>query len=498
MLIGLAYVSIRLNIIGIPLDRDEGVFGYTAQVILNHGLPYKDVFDHKPPLVFYIYAMALYFIPPTSSGVHIFLHCYNFVTLICLFFLAKVCLNSYSAGLWTAFVYAVFSASPVIQGFTASTEMFMLLPMTLSILLAVLSARDDNIVYASLSGISGALAFWTKQTALLSALLSIIYLAVEYSAGSRKTMSYANTVRPVLAWFAGVIGISLFIGLYFHYKGVFGEFIYWSFTHNVLYSRMVDTSVQADFFSRNLENIFKEDFLIIGIGFVYGISAAVRKDKRGYFSLGFLLLSFAGTLPGQGYPHYFAQLAPATALAAGAGINSVIISAQSAKIRYGMAILSAALIVFVPLLANPQYYFETSPDKISRNIFGYNPFPESVEVAKYLKQHTAPGDRIFIIGSEPQILLYSGRKSSSAFVIIYPLMASYPRYQEFQERMYQEISNNLPAYIVTSNVPYSFLWDGKADLSRLIKLEQLFYDNYRLEKKWTLNGETAIFLYQKM
>ena len=78
----LVYILIRLNTVSIPLDRDEGIFGYAGQVILNNGLPYRDVFDHKPPVAFYLNALALLFVPPTSTGIHTFLHVYNFLTLI--------------------------------------------------------------------------------------------------------------------------------------------------------------------------------------------------------------------------------------------------------------------------------------------------------------------------------------------------------------------------------------------------------------------------------
>lgn len=69
----LVYILIRLYIVSIPLDRDEGIFGYAGQVILNDGLQYRDVFDHKPPVAFYLKALALLFVPPTSTGIHKFL-----------------------------------------------------------------------------------------------------------------------------------------------------------------------------------------------------------------------------------------------------------------------------------------------------------------------------------------------------------------------------------------------------------------------------------------
>lgn len=40
-------------------QRDSGVFLYVAQTILDGGLPYRDVWDHKPPGVYYIDALGL-------------------------------------------------------------------------------------------------------------------------------------------------------------------------------------------------------------------------------------------------------------------------------------------------------------------------------------------------------------------------------------------------------------------------------------------------------
>lgn len=43
---------------GVP-DRDSGVFLYVARAILRGQTPYLDVWDHKPPLIYYIDALAL-------------------------------------------------------------------------------------------------------------------------------------------------------------------------------------------------------------------------------------------------------------------------------------------------------------------------------------------------------------------------------------------------------------------------------------------------------
>jgi len=42
----------------IPLD-DKEVFRYAGQVILKGGVPYRDFFDHKPPLIFFLNSLGL-------------------------------------------------------------------------------------------------------------------------------------------------------------------------------------------------------------------------------------------------------------------------------------------------------------------------------------------------------------------------------------------------------------------------------------------------------
>src|SRR3954449_2554783 len=39
--------------------RDSGVFLYVASTILGGGIPYRDVWDHKPPAIYYLDALGL-------------------------------------------------------------------------------------------------------------------------------------------------------------------------------------------------------------------------------------------------------------------------------------------------------------------------------------------------------------------------------------------------------------------------------------------------------
>ena len=493
----LVYILIRLNTVSIPLDRDEGIFGYAGQVILNHGLPYRDVFDHKPPIVFYLNALALLFVPPTATGIHIFLHAYNFLTLIILFLLAKTYTESSTAGLWVAFIYAVFSSSPAIQGFTASTEMFLLLPLSMSLLFAVLAVQKRSILYSLSSGICGALAFFTKQTAAFILVFICLYVLVSLiSRILSKNLSKKTSVAILLGWGSGFLLVLLLIVGFYYYQGAFDEFLYWNLTHSLLYSKRSSLSwILSRVYSIGLQ-IVKGNFFIIFIGFVVSLFACFRRNLTGCFMLGFLLCSFLATVPGTVYDHYFAQLAPAVSMAGGWAVALCLSMIPDLRLRKCAALLTAAAIIAVPVWAHSGYYYKQSPIEFSRSFFRENPFPESEDLAEFLAERTSKEDTVFIIGSEPQIFLLSQRQSSTSFAIIYPLMAEFPRYQEFQRTAWEEVKKSKPKYIIIVRIPASLGWDGKANLWIIRKTKQLTDKAYFLEAVMTIDkpkGHLRVF-----
>ena len=493
----LVYILIRLNTVSLPLDRDEGIFGYAGQVILNHGLPYKDVFDHKPPVIFYLNALALLLGPPTATGIHIFLHVYNFFTLIVLFFLAKTYTESYTTGLWVAFTYAVFSSSPAIQGFTASTEIFLLLPLSMSLLFAVLAVQRRSGLLSLASGICGALAFFTKQTAGIILIFICLYLiASQVSRMTTKNSSKRKTIAILFSWGAGCILVTLLLAGYYYYHNVFNEFLYWSFTYNLFYCQQTSVwEALPRIYSIGLQ-IVKGNFLILAMGLAVSLFACFRKNRKGFFMVGFLAFSFLAAVPGTVYNHYFAQIAPAVSLAAGWAVAASLSRIGDSMLRRSVALITAAAMIAVPLLAHSGYYYKQSPIEFSRSFFGGNPFPESEDLAEFLAERTSKEDTIFIIGSEAQIFLLSQRRSSSSIAYVYPLMSEYPRYQEFQHKAWEEVVSKKPKYIIIVRIPTSLMWDGKADLWIVRKTKQLNDKAYFLEAVMTIakpKGELLMF-----
>ena len=227
--IGATYALIRINLIDIPLERDEGTFGYFGQVINDGGLPYRDVVDNKPPVTFYLYALALNFLEPTARNIHIFMQGYNFLTLLALFAAARRCFRSDSAALWTSFIFAIYTSTWSVEGFAATTESFMLLPLTLSLLTSLVANDRRQLGWMVLSGAFGVLACWTKQVAAFS-VLGILLFALSDAWRKRSLPGHGggrSMAWLAAAWVSGGFLISLAIILPYWISGAFYEIFYW-------------------------------------------------------------------------------------------------------------------------------------------------------------------------------------------------------------------------------------------------------------------------------
>ncbi|HPD19129.1 MAG TPA: hypothetical protein PLF61_05655, partial [Candidatus Goldiibacteriota bacterium] len=110
------------------------------------------------------------------------------------------------------------------------------------------------------------------------------------------------------------------------------------------------------------------------------------------------------------------------------------------------------LLLFLLLLTQNDVLFKLSPDQVSRKIFRNNPFPESIEIAKFIKNNTKDTDRIVIIGSEPQILFYAKRKSATGYVCFNQMMDVSKIADEMQIEAIKEIEQSNPAYLVFVNI----------------------------------------------
>ncbi|MGH7442928.1 MAG: hypothetical protein ACREKE_09680, partial [bacterium] len=82
--------------------RDSGVYLLVARTILGGGAPYRDIWDHKPPLTYLIDALGLWISPSgldTYWGVWLLELCSLFASALLLGATARRCFGDYAAAI---------------------------------------------------------------------------------------------------------------------------------------------------------------------------------------------------------------------------------------------------------------------------------------------------------------------------------------------------------------------------------------------------------------
>jgi hypothetical protein len=139
-----------------------------------------------------------------------------------------------------------------------------------------------------------------------------------------------------------------------------------------------------------------------------------------------------------------------------------------------------------------------NPNDAARSIYGANPFPDAMEVAHYLRQHSPADSRIAVFGSEPEIYFYSGRHSATGYIYSYGLMESQKYAGRMQEEMAREIERSEPEYIVYVHCPLSWLRTKQSDPWIFSWADQYLNARYELVEPQPAGGSPQLAVYHRL
>ena len=129
--------------------------------------------------------------------------------------------------------------------------------------------------------------------------------------------------------------------------------------------------------------------------------------------LGVLWLAFAGLAViggGNFHNHYYQQLVPPLALLAGIGGAELLRRRSIAYAAVVAVALAATIAVTAPL------WFD-SPSAQARNVFPGDPHLQTdAAVVRYIRAHTRPGQRIFVMWAAADLYYLSGRDPSFRYM----------------------------------------------------------------------------------
>ena len=475
--------AIRIRLLQIPLERDEGEFAYMGQLMLQGIPPYLLAYNMKLPGIYAAYALIMAIFGQTIAGIHLGLMVVNAIAIVLLFLLTRRLFDNV-VGVVAAASYALLSVSPSVLGTSAHATQF-IVPFALGGTLLLIWALDSG-KYSALfvSGLLYGLAFMMKQHGVFFIAFGVIYFVWSMI---RKQLPDLKRVTSGTGLFLLASAIP-FIGscILLYAVGVFSKFWFWTFTYGSQYVSEVPLSNAVHNF------MILAPWAIGPWGILWGIAGigltAIFWNKKArsswFFLVGFALFSFLTICPGFFFrSHYFVTMLPSVALLAGVAVSAMIQLLSERKRRFPLQIfpvLLIALAIVIPTLKMSDFLFRATPAEACRMMYSVNPFPESIEIGKYIKNHSTEDDKIAVLGSEPQLFFYANRKSATGYIYVYGLMEPHSYAFQMQLDMIHEIEKVRPQYVVFVNISLSWLPRPDSDRTILRWSQSYLSTKYRI------------------
>jgi hypothetical protein len=455
---------VRLRVADVPLERDEGEYAYAGQLILQGVPPYALAYNMKFPGTYYAYAAILALFGHTPWGIHVGLMLVNLATIVLVFVVGRRILGAYP-GAVAAASFGILSLDRWIYGVFAHATHFVVLTALVGLWVLLRAIESER----------RALFFWSAVWLGLSVLMkqhAIFFLPFAaafafWSEARRGDGSLAAVAKQLVAMASGVALPLAVVAVVLVVQGVWPRFWFWTIRYGTAYASQVPLSEALPSLAQGFAAVIPVN-LAFWVGGGLGLFALwiVRWEPRArVFVTGIFIASFLAICPGLYFrPHYFIVVLPAVALLCGVAVESARqLLARALTTAFSGAL--ALVIVFAPIgiyvTKEWSYLFSMGPRELSRSLYGANPFVEAAAIGNYLRERTGVNDRIAVLGSEPEIYFYAGRKAATGYIYTYALMEPQPFAKSMQAEMIREIESTHPRYLVFAKIDAS--WSARDD-----------------------------------
>lgn len=471
VLLCLLPILLYLPTLGAPFERDEGTYATIAQGLLHENVPYRDLFDNKPPLIYGWYAFSFLLFGENIVAPRIIAALLLSATTLAVFGQARM-LFTRSAAYVAAGAFAFSTGLPFVA-LHANTEAYMLLPLVTSLVCFTIGMRRDRLIWFALAGALGGVAVMTKQVAVWNlAALSVMALSWHL----RSAVGAWRRVTPLLCLLAGAIAAVALIAGPFIAVGALGNLLYANLSYNWLYMRFLTLGERFGDLAAGL--VFVSAIAApLMLSSALGLLTIVRAQKRSvdYLLVLWALASAIGVATGgRFYPHYFLHLVPAMAMLTAMVAYKRFWRGTSRGI-WRLAVALGVPLVALSLVVSGAVYLQPydAEERVAPTVFQQKEWEKaSRALGAYIAERSDPDDTIFNLGREPQIYFYADRR---------------PAVQYFYDWAYQydpatvsptieALRRERPVYIVDSVQPPLF-----EPAQRPPAFQRLLEENYEYE-----------------
>jgi len=469
----LTCIAIRIRLLNLPLERDEGEYAYAGQLMLHGIPPYKLAYSMKFPGTYAFYALIMSVFGQTTIGVHLGFLLVNLAT-VGLVLLIGLRLVNWETGLAAGTTYVVLAINPAVMGLAAHATHFVILFTLVGSVLLLGDTGSSSLASVFISGLFLGVAVLMKQPGIIFLIFGFFWLLYR----ERKQLLPRLLFILAIFIFGALLSLIIVIGAVW-FAGTLGNCWFWCVQYAGAYGTSISIKEGWDLFLGSVRVVIGECWPIWLLSAAGLVIALAKSGKfRPLFLVGLTIASALALSIGSYFrPHYFVMLLPALSLFAGIAA-AYGAGAQQVRTRVIAFALFAISMAF-PIATRAEYFFRMSPVDACRFRYGENPFPEAIKVADFLREHSRPDERLVVLGSEPEIYFYSGRQSATGFIYMYPLMEQQRFALQMQRQMIEEVEKNRPGFVVLVWTPRSWLVTASSERLLFQWADQYLNDNYR-------------------
>lgn len=446
----LLFILLRLPIIQVPLERDEGIYAYIGWVWLNGiGLPYRDIFEMKPPLLHFIYGIPTLLFGNSFKGIRIFSIIWG-LSAFSVFWLFLKNVTEKKGLILAGLVYIVCANDYYSQASGFNAEAIQLLPIAAFFYFALEIIRNKKGWFWF--GLVAACAILIKQTAFIPLVFTGLYVLLV-------RRSFTGLLKTIT-------GAALITGgfvLYFILHGAYGALV----THLGEYARLSTNdsfsmvNCSGGFFKLQCLWPWITSFKVFSVGVllsfaVIGYILQIRARRTEWwlgllYTIGiFIIVKMAGW---KDWPHYYLLFGPGIML----GILQLLyINKQLRKWLLSLVVV----VCFMFLIVNFKIGL-TGPEKILNTEYGEHDgrtFLEAPELSAWLQGQIRPGEKLLVFNDEAEIYYYTRIINQTHFGYYY-LFVLKPSGKEVQD-WFQQQNSSMPDYVVT--IESGAMWNVNA------------------------------------
>ncbi|MCC6793387.1 MAG: glycosyltransferase family 39 protein [Thermomicrobiales bacterium] len=470
---------LRWPFLSLPMISDEGGYAYAAQRWLDgRGTLYDDLWVSRPQGIFLAYSAIFHTIGDSVVALRVGAWLVGLLTMLVVWSFASRWGGRRVARMATL-LFAVISASPAIEGFTANAEVFLALPAAGAVMLLWRAFRYDwRAHHLFLAGLLIGVATLLKPS-------GIVMLPVAYGFALLASEQSFGLVLKRSLWVTGGFLAALAPAFIHGYLIGWDNFVFAAITYRITHQSSATNSPAHHIHA--LIDLVSRIWPLLAAGLLpflvrwwaQGEGTGVRtwsprisEARIGIVSLavarprikpgdeGTLLLRLwmlgclAGiAMGGDWWFHYLIQIAAPFSIWLAATVLDVR-TLLSERGRWLMAIGIALLLMF-------PYSVVAKGDSaaITKAIYGHPGYPDQVGVATYLKSHSPPNTPIFVAFDQAALYYLADRPSIYRYLYDQELRAL----PESQEELIAIIeSPNRPMYIVGTRQVAPFPDRGRA------------------------------------